>query len=280
MKKFQFLTAIVAVFVAVNFTACKKDKADTEAAAETIADVSYADVSFNDAQTIADEGATTGSIASFRESGYDGFLNACATVTRDTVSTPRVTTIDFGDANCLCQDGRNRRGKIIVTHTGRYRDASTVITTTFDNYYVQDNKIEGTRTVTNMGANSLGQPYFTVAENGSVIRANGAGTITWASNRTRTWTEGFATAIRQDDVYEITGSSSATAANGNACSATILSPLVRKMSLDCRRHFVAGELKLMIEGRPERVINFGDGTCDDIATVTVNGVTHTITLRR
>jgi hypothetical protein len=280
MKKFQIFTAIVAVFVVVNFTACKKDKADTDAAAETVADLSYADVSFNDAQTIADEGATTGSVETFRGNGYDGFLTACATVTRDTVSTPRVTTIDFGTTNCLCQDGRNRRGKIIVTHTGRYRDAGTVITTTFDNYYVQDNKIEGTRTVTNMGNNAVGQPYFTIVENGSVIRANGAGTVTWSSNRTRTWTAGFATPIRQDDVYEITGSSSGTSANGNVCSATILSPLVRKMSLECRRHFVAGELKLTIEGRPDRTINFGNGDCDDIATVTVNGETHTITLRR
>jgi hypothetical protein len=51
------------------------------------------------------------------------------------------------------------------------------------------------------------------------------------------------------------------------------------MSLACRKHFVSGIFNHTPENKPTRTIDFGDGACDDIATVTVNGKTYTVTLR-
>ena len=64
--------------------------------------------------------------------------------------------VDFGDGypdDCL-KYGKERRGKIIITYTGKYRDSLSVITTTFDQYYVNNNWIQGERIVTNNGRNS------------------------------------------------------------------------------------------------------------------------------
>lgn len=51
------------------------------------------------------------------------------------------------------------------------------------------------------------------------------------------------------------------------------------MALGCRRHFVQGTFDLTPSNKPTRHIDFGSGTCDDIATVTINNHTYTIHLR-
>ena len=43
-------------------------------------------------------------------------ISTCAQ--RTYVSDTRTLTIDFGSTNCLCPDGRYRRGKIVVVFTG------------------------------------------------------------------------------------------------------------------------------------------------------------------
>jgi hypothetical protein len=71
-------------------------------------DNALAEFSYNDALNIADEASTlqTGdNLGSYKTASN------CATVTHDTNTMPRTITIDFGAANCLCNDGRNRRGK-------------------------------------------------------------------------------------------------------------------------------------------------------------------------
>jgi hypothetical protein len=50
------------------------------------------------------------------------------------------------------------------------------------------------------------------------------------------------------------------------------------MSFGCRRHFTQGTLEHTPGGKATRYIDFGNGTCDDQATVTINGTTYTITL--
>ncbi len=53
----------------------------------------------------------------------------------------------------MCRDGRYRRGKILITFNGRYRQAGTE--TSFDSYHVNDNHVTGLRTVENMGLNDM-----------------------------------------------------------------------------------------------------------------------------
>ena len=81
-----------------------------------------------------------------------------------------------------------------------------------------------------------------------------------------------------DDVYSITGSASGTTSNGNTFSSVITSPVIRKMLIGCRRHFVQGKLEHTPGGKATRYIDFGNGACDDQATVIINGNTYTINL--
>ena len=91
-------------------------------------------------------------------------------------------------------------------------------------------------------------------------------------------TAGDTTLMLADDVYQISGTGSGVRANGNTYSTLILTPLVRKMAQGCRRHFVSGQLRISPGNHPDRVIDYGIGTCDNLATVTINGNTYPIQL--
>lgn len=267
------LPLLLAALLLLN--SCKKESNSFDTV--TANNQAFADETFNDANNIADEAATTGSVT-YKTDEENSLLAGCATVTRDTVSSPRVATIDFG-TGCTGADGRFRSGQIIVTHTGPYRQQGTVITITFNNYFVNGHQVLGTKTVTNNGRNNSGNLTFSVEAQGQIILADNAGTITWQSSRTREWIAGESTPTRDDDQYSVTGTASGTAANGDDFTATVVTPLVRNLAPSCRRHFVSGTVLLSRTGRQDRLIDFGSGACDNLATVTINGVTRTIQLR-
>ena len=275
MKKLNLTTAIIAlVSFVLLFSSCKKDNlqnADTSFSS----DDAFAESVYENVSNIADEAydLSTDGLKSGNDSNI--YLGDCATVTIDTTVYPYELIIDFGEVNCLCNDGRYRRGKIIVTFTGRYRHPGTVITHGFDDYYVNDNKVEGTKVVTNMGFNDAGNMYYSIEVVGVIYKANNGGTLSWNSSREREWVEGRSTPRLRDDVYLITGTASGIRPNGNTWEAEIINAL--RVELNCR-WIVKGTINIQPEGRPLRILDFGDGECDNIATVLINGVTYTIYL--
>ncbi|HRH39895.1 MAG TPA: hypothetical protein PK760_16210, partial [Flavobacteriales bacterium] len=206
----------------------------------------------------------------------NGLRDACdPTVTFDKSSTPRIITLDFGTVNCTANNGRQRRGRIHVSYTGHYRDEGTVITITPENYYVNDNLLLGTKTITNMGLDGNGHPYFNVVVNGSLTAGDGSWTATHQAARVRTWIEGYATPDLSDDVYLITGGGSGVNRNGVPYTVNITNAL--RIPLSCGR-ITQGTVQITPTGRPVRTIDYGNGTCDGTFTVTVNGHTYTVTI--
>lgn len=203
-------------------------------------------------------------------------IASCVTITHDSLSNPHVMTIDFGTVNCLCKDGRYRRGQIIVTYTGKYFDAGSSKTITFNNYYRNDNHIEGIRTITNMGFNTAGNMYWNIsAQNMHITHPDGS-SHSWNSTRTREMIGGYGTVTIYDDIYLITGSFNGTDKNGTAFIANITSPLRREIMC---HFFVSGIIEITKAGKPDRTLDFGSGNCDQFATVTCNGQIKTITLK-
>lgn len=272
-KKFKLPILVLAGAVLV-IAGCRKDR-EIDNDTSTATDNQLADNLYTEVQKMTESVMDGNFQQSMYKSSDTLFTTGCATVTIDTTVNPKTITIDFGTTNCTCADGKNRRGIINITYTGHYRDSGTVITHSFTNYFVNNNQILGTKTVTNMGHNQSNQLYFNVSVNGSVIKANG-GTITWTSNRVRTWIAGESTVLNWlDDVYHISGSGNGTSANGTQFAVTITQPL--RIELSCPR-IVSGKVDITPAGKPTRTLDYGAGACDNIATVTVNGNTYTITL--
>ena len=286
MKKFSLFLIIAGFIGFVSITSsCKKNEAPQTDDLTVSVDDAFAENTFDNVSSLTDEAydLSKSSFKSSEESSFKSsegrlFMSDCATVTLDTTSFPRTLTIDFGTENCLGNDGKYRRGKIIVNFTGRYREAGTIITTTFDNFFVNDNQVEGTKIVTNKGLNENGNMYWTMNTDGKITLANDSGTIQWNSQREREWFAGSDTPRdRWDDIYMITGTASGSRANGLNWTRTITKPLEHKLAC---RFIVSGTMSIKPEGRAERILDYGDGECDNLATVTVNGTTRTIHLRK
>lgn len=280
-KQLTLGLALVAIVSTSIFSSCKKKSKDEEKDTDTgsASDQSLASSSVNDMTSIADEAGRNYTVSSFKTASPDGLLStSCASVTVDTLAAAKTITVNFGSTNCTCNDGRNRRGAIILNFTGKYRDSLTVITVTPQNYFVNDNQVTGSKTITNKGHNTANHLVYEINANIQIVKASGAGTISWQSVRQREWVTGESTPSWNDDIYSITGNASGTTANGNSFTSVITSPLIRNMSFGCRRHFTQGVLEHTPSGKATRYIDFGNGACDDQATVTINGNAYTITL--
>jgi len=277
--KFSSKTALAASLIIaislLSFTACRK-ASDTE-------DTGYAtdhatlEKTFSDAQSITDEAGSDGSLTNYKVVGSTNtILSSCATVTNDTTVSPHKLTVDFGTSNCLCNDGVYRRGQIIVTYLGRYKDIGSTHTITFNNYFQNDNGVSGTKTVSYTTNDAAGNPVYNISVTGQIVLANSAGTISWTSTRTRTWLSGYTTKSWSDDVYEISGNGTITRANGKTFDMLITTPL--HIAMDCR-WIESGVVQITPSGATARILDYGNGTCDAQANYTVNGKTYSVTLR-
>jgi len=221
---------------------------------------------FNDAGRMVENGFTD-----------NGQNKGCASYSLLNADTTNIDTliIDFGATNTLCE-GKLRNGKIIVTYTGKYRDSLSVITTSFDNYHVDYNLVQGERIITNQGRNNKGNMWFTIEVNNASINTTN-GTINWESSRVREWVSGQNTYFNiSDDRYMITGNASGNSVNGNAFTMEITDSL--EVDLGCLPTCIikSGKAKVYPNGYADRIINYGDSICDCNFDVTINGITYPI----
>lgn len=267
--------------MAILYTGCKKDEEinpgtqDREEEVDATKDDALADKLFSELTDITEE-AMRGNEKSYKGMVLDTiFMGPCVTVTIDTLSFPFTITIDFGDVNCLCNDNKWRRGKIHVTHNGPFWQVGTVITTTLEDYYVNEHQVIGTKVLTNQGLNTNNNPTWTVHVDGQVIKPDG-GVITWVGDRMREWAYGHNTPFKWwDDVYMLTGSHNVVASNGSTLSATILQGL--EIALNCY-WIKSGVIELQHSDLPLIVLDYGPGTCDDDAIVIIDGTPYPIKL--
>ena len=270
---------------AISFSCKKEQKVVLEFDTQTTEDNALAEGTFADVSNIVSQAMVNGSggLITYRTiEANNSPLSGCATVTVTPNGAGGSVVVDFGTSNCMCRDSKYRRGIIQFTYTGAYMDSGTVINTTFNNYYVGKDttlmfKIAGTKTVTCHGLTPSGYVYQ-VEVNGTLTDATNR-TMSWTSSRIRTWVSGYTTLGMggwNDDQYTITGTASGTNFEGNSFTVNITSPI--HIDYSCR-WIAQGIMQLTPTGKATRTLDFGNGTCDNLATVTVNGQTFTITLR-
>ena len=163
MKK----TFLAICSIAVLLYACKDEDVinnpDLESTQAT-QDHLFAEQTFNDVSRIVKEG--------FLESGAS---KSCASYNLINNNSLDIDTliINFGTTNCL-QNGKLRKGKVVITYSGEYHDSLAIITTTFDNYHINNNLVQGEIVVINQGKNNNGNMHFTTSvNNASIITNNG-----------------------------------------------------------------------------------------------------------
>jgi len=280
-KKIIYLTGL-AIFIVVSFifTSCKKDKQDKDTkAAENNA---MAENVFSDVFKQVKESAT--SDTNVARYAHKGEKTGCAILSVSPIGWgvwPKTLTIDFGSTNCQGYDGYWRRGKIIAVFSGKWEDSLTTVNVSVDNYYVNDNHVQGTKTITNKGHigttnGTHNLVYEVVVSNGVITTTDG--TISWSTTRTNEWTEGEGTPWPNvfDDVYLIRGNAAGTDVNGNSFTINITEAL--RVQIGCR-WIESGKLEIIPQGLPTRTVDYGSGSCDNQATVTINGIVYNIVMQ-
>jgi len=265
-------TLLTLSILAILLYACKEDDVINSpelTSTQACQDNSIAENIFNDIGHIVEAG--------FQDNGQ---IKSCPSYNLINVDTSNIDTliIDFGNTNCL-HNGKLKRGIINVTYTGKYRDAHSIITTTFDNYYVNNSLVQGERIVTNEGINNNGNMWFTIEiKNASITTVNG--TINWESDRVREWVNGENTYSNiLDDEYKTTGTASGNGVNGNPFTMTIIDSL--NIDLGCLPSsclIKSGTAKISPYGYADRIINYGDSLCDCNVNVIINGTTYPIVI--
>ena len=222
---------------------------------------------------VDDEGANS---AVFGKSvGQAELRPACATVTVDSVN--RMLTLDFGDENCLGKDGLYRRGKIIAQFIGQYREPGASVVISLEDYFVQDNAVEGTKTIARTSDSS-----WSVKVSEAEITGPNGDSHSWSSEREVTRIQGHGTFTPWDDIYQYTGSANGINRNGVEYSVTVDEPLIKKIQIGCLKNFVDGVLTISNSRGGTLSVDYdpiGDAPCDKTAEVTINGETRIITLR-
>jgi len=139
---------------------------------------------------------------------------------------------------------------------------------TFDGYFLNDKKIEGTRTITNTGIDFLSSSVSLAVkiENGK---------ITWPDNTFVTISSDQIRLVKLgDEGYDasITGSASGKSRDGVTFNTLVIDPLIIKQSCITSGVSVPGAGKLQFQyGGMEVTVDYGTGTCDKLVTITYPG---------
>lgn len=198
----------------------------------------------------------------------------CRVITQETLTNgDKKFKVDFG-TGCVDANGNNRSGIIyIVVH----KDPSTHVITaniTFDNYYRNSHKIEGTINVSREIVGGI--PTYTRDTNINITQPSNGGTIHREGHFTIEKTGGASTPlVFTDDVFSIDGEAYTTLPNGTLLHMEITEPLIRNYS--CL--FIVKGKKTLTKNSQTYTLDYGNGTCDDIATLTLpNGTVVTVYL--
>lgn len=273
MKKALFaLTAFM--FAGFLLQSCKKDNdtADTTQMQTTAEDL----VSYNDLSEFTDYEIDMLVDDAFAGDGAVSDRGGCPTVTfaQPKGTWPNTITLDYSPDGCT-KDGHTFKGQIVIGQSNKMNVVGSVRTVTFNNFYINNVKIEGTRTLTNEGPNASGQPVWSRTADETFTFPDGS-TATYSTDRTRTLIAGANTPTPIDNVWSIEGSSTGTNRKGETFTATITTPLIKRALCPW---IAEGVIEFEHDGKM-RTLDFGDGTCDRDAVLTLNdGTTKNIKIR-
>ncbi|MCX8490728.1 MAG: hypothetical protein ORN54_06640, partial [Cyclobacteriaceae bacterium] len=204
----------------------------------------------------------------------------CATISKEAGNTKdagKITLTFKGD--CKDDDGDVRTGKIAITWSGGvWFVPSSTHTITLENYTVNGVLMEGTRVVKNI----------ITTESSLTSTIQGSHKSTWPDgtsaartvNRTRQWARSSTSPLQNRWIISQTDPSipaaTGTNRNGKNYSVQITKPLQYVANCGRRIHIPVIGVKTVTVDTELFTVDYGDGTCDNLITVTKNGVSKTV----
>jgi len=265
MKSNFILSALLITIIAFAFS-CKKTEPDTET--QSAVDNAICDVELTRLVH------TTNSFGIYEQGVKRLSSNDPTFIGPDTVMNPgwpRTFIIDYGAGVVDSIDHKIRKGKIICKFSNYWHINGSRMTITLSDYAVNNMTV----TVDSINMEHIAQyAYKNIVHNAICKTPDWA--LSWACDRTLTQTAGETTpSIYYDDEFSIAGIANGTNRNGKTYLTTISAALIKSSSCSWIQ---AGKISLTPEGLAARTIDFGSGTCDNQASLIINGNTYTFTM--
>lgn len=272
MKTKNLLLIAAAGILTLGFASCKKtddsSSSEIETTFELSGDQAVSENLTEDANDIFMEAAEGQGLMGSREPLVSMNVTSCATVTVTPASGfPKTIVIDFG-TGCTPPGGTvERRGIIRVVISDSIRRPGSTAVMTFENYFVNDFQKEGTITWTNTSTPGT-RSWQRKVENGKITAPGGVRYWLHSSLKNITQITGVSTPRNLlDDEFTITGTASVTNAAGRTRTANILQELHKRVICE---NIDRGTIRF--EGPNHfAVLDFGNGACDRIATISIDG---------
>lgn len=276
MKKINYLTILALVAIIISSPSCKKDE-------DNSANISSDDITIlqDDAQTsdiMDDIDNETDELTSSAQSKaaiigdsttYSG-REVVWTINNDSTRTAIITYTDFQHPKA--KNERIKNGIVRIVVTGKRSDNTYKRVVTFENFTINDNKIEGTKTIEKVE----NLKYKITLENGKITFTDGT-FVTCTYIRYRTMVAGIATPLYiWDDAYTFEGNANGANRKGINYTKTITKPVKIYTTY---RFPVEGTFSFTYNDKAY-IFDYGDGTKDNLATITYEGVSKEITLRK
>jgi hypothetical protein len=297
MKSHLTILFYLFIFFTISFSfgsSCSKDYSRTPTDNQQQIDASknsgtadgQAEVIYNE---IFDDAMGVNNDVGIAGTGVFGRLMSCPSVVEyhpaPTAYFPAYMQLNFTDAGCVGNDGHLRRGTINNSYTKRLTISGAVCTTSFQNFYIDSIKVEGTQTITNISnANVSTERKFTVDITNAKLTFPSGNYIQWSSHKTVNQTDGITTPDNpHDDVFAVSGSANGQALYGSMLSSwqsTILTPLVKRYAC---RWLSAGKVQMVRTNTPSNgpwvaVLDYGSGNCDNLASISIYGSVYYVVL--
>lgn len=279
--KLRRLLPVCLVIALIGFTACTKESdevtSDADEAESIATDEAIIDDLFEDVDFISDEAA------SYEEENEEGRVEADdSALLADCVGLrgerrleegiyTKIITLDF-QKGCQGPNGRERQGTMMITRIANSNESTYSVSTTFENFYLDGRKIEGTRTRV-YTTPKLGVHQVDITLTGGKVTLEDGRIIQREGTFTKTWN-------RKSGEISVEGSASGVNRNGVAYSTTITSPLLYKQDCFSEGFFMAvqGNRTISRTNKADATIAYGEGECDKTVALTLNGESRTIEL--
>ncbi len=283
MKKIFSITFLLALFVVAcdkegttegNLNNAEASSIDAEVTIEETEEVLdnialYSESTFNISTS---KNSTTAKDDEPDRNGSSGFFKDCVDITVEATETTITTTIVFTGE---CED---KNGNVItgtITKVRELTDVTKTKTVTFTDVTINGRVVNGTKQYAYTKENSNGNPQMTGSVDITIETEEG--TVSKVGNRTVEITAGGDTNFWLDDEKTITGACTYTNASGNTFSVEITTALVKPAQ--CK--YIASGVKTYTREEGTTTLDYGDGTCDNVATKTApDGTVTEVTLRK
>lgn len=274
MKRLPFiLTVSMMMLAAVSVTSCSDDDDNTDSMVGITQQDDEATAYLDDVQaevddlTMVDDSKSGVEYATLDDQGQG--TRTRKTAWEDGWRVDTITYVDFVNGSARFEKVKN--GQLVIRVLGGPAQETFEREVTFVNFSINGNRIEGQKRIVKTSAYT----YTVTFQNGKITFTDGS-TYTRTFERTRTWADGYATPYYVwDDVYTAEGSATGVNRNGKTYTHQITNMIVNKMSC---RWIVEGTIEMTVDG-DVATFDYGDGECDNYATVTHNGQSSQVRLR-